>query len=100
MKDFKTFVKIAFWMATTIVVFGGIMSAGLWWSVPSNVVFVGMVILFVVLFGSLLIGMLILDVMIDAKERKVTYTRVSNRDTRCKGYVEIKPKEKNNVLHR
>jgi hypothetical protein len=96
MKDFKTFAKISAWLSLFVVVFGGIMFAAMWWEYSSATVFVAMLMLYVVLFGVLLGGMLILDALIERQECAITYVRsdIPNRDARCKGYVEFTWKEK------
>jgi tetrahydromethanopterin S-methyltransferase subunit E len=94
MKDIKQFAKISAWLSLFIVVFGGLVFSSAWLGLPSEVIGVGMIAAFALIFGILLVGMLILDTMIDEKERKITYVRYSNRDARCKGYVEFTWKEK------
>jgi type III secretory pathway component EscU len=96
MKDFKTFVKIAFWVATTAVVWGGIVFCGSWWEYSSQTVGIAMVLLWVAIFAVMLIAMVLLDIYFDAKEerKRIKYTRDSHRDARCKGYVDVTWKEK------
>lgn len=97
MKDFKQFAKISAWLSLIVVVFGGLIFASYWWDYPSEMVFVGMLVLYVALFGILLGGMLILDALIERQEHgKLTYVRgdIPGRDARCKGYVEFTWKER------
>lgn len=68
MKDIKLFAKISAWISLFAVVFGGLIFASLWYGLPSKVVLVGLIGVYVALFVVLLGGMLILDTMIERHE--------------------------------
>jgi hypothetical protein len=95
MKDIKTFIKIAAWVALIAVVVGGLVFAPAWWEYPSATVGAALIALYVAIFGVVLCSMVILDVAIDAKERgKMRYRKydsIPNRDARCKGYIDLTP---------
>lgn len=96
MKNLKQFTKIAAWLAAVAFVLGGLWMASAWANVPSDVVFVRVMILCVSVFGMSLCGMFILDAAIEAKERDHNTLRfrkygIADRDARCKGYIDLTP---------
>ena len=96
MKDILQFIKISAWLAVVAFVLGGLWMGAAWWTVPGDVVFVRVILLCVSVFGISLCGMVILDVILEAKEErgKIHYRKydsIPNRNARCKGYVDLTP---------